>query len=203
MMTRAVALLLWLPVAAAAAGPSFDCAEATGQAQEAVCASPDLSALDRQLAARFDEALAVITTLGPAADAAEIELRTAQRGWIGGRDACWREEDLEACVRREYERRITTLIGQYLLEVPERIVTYRCDGAAEIVAYFFDTDPAGIRLEIGDRIDTGTYDADAGRYEASFGTWLQPTDEGARAQIVLGGIGDELDCRQQAETMGF
>ena len=83
--------------------PSFDCAEARSGAEQAVCASADLSALDRVLASVYARAAA--TPDAPAS------LAGVQRGWIKGRDDCWKAEDLGACVGRAYAERIAALVA--------------------------------------------------------------------------------------------
>ena len=45
-------------IAHAAPGPSFDCARVTSQVNRTICASPELSALDRQLADHYRVLLA-------------------------------------------------------------------------------------------------------------------------------------------------
>ena len=88
-------LLLW-PLAAWAQ-PSFDCAKAESSAEEAVCASPALSEMDVEVSRLFALALngPNITPDG------QDELRAYQRGWVKGRDECWKADDLATCLRAE------------------------------------------------------------------------------------------------------
>ncbi|MGR3805861.1 MliC family protein [Marinibacterium profundimaris] len=100
-------LLLW-PLAAWAQ-PSFDCAKAESSAEEAVCASPALSEMDVEVSRLFALALngPNITPDG------QDELRAYQRGWVKGRDECWKADDLGTCVRDEYAIRIDELRREY------------------------------------------------------------------------------------------
>ena len=103
-MTRtATGLVLLLWPFAALAEPSFDCTKAESSAEEAVCASDALAALDVEVSRLFGLALN-----GPnQADAAT--LKAYQRGWIKGRDDCWKADNLERCVRDSYALRIDEL----------------------------------------------------------------------------------------------
>lgn len=109
-------LALGFVVAAALAGPvlaatpSFDCAKAETSAEEAVCADAGLAALDREVARLYRLALN-----GPhmTAEGAR-QLKAMQRGWIKGRDECWKSDaGLKACVAAEYVWRIHDLRQGY------------------------------------------------------------------------------------------
>ncbi len=82
----------------ASMGPSFDCRKAASADEQAICASSDLAALDRQLADAYSAALA------SANDAAAI--RAAQRQWIADRQSCGSDG---ACLAASYDRRIAAL----------------------------------------------------------------------------------------------
>jgi uncharacterized protein len=128
--------------------PSFDCAGVAADSIEGlVCSDADLSALDRSLADTYATAMAKAT------DTASL-LRTEQRGWISGRDDCWKSDDEAACVRTEYERRIAELQATYRLVASTGPVFYACDGnvANEVVATFFETEPPTLIAERGDSV---------------------------------------------------
>ena len=73
---------------ARAAGPSFDCAKvAPGSVEALVCQDAALAAADRKLAQVFAQAQASAGNVHPPM------LRAEQRGWIKGRDECWKSED--------------------------------------------------------------------------------------------------------------
>src|SRR5512137_1696094 len=77
--------------------PSFDCAKASGRIEQLVCKDAGLASLDRKLADAYAKALKSWP-----ADVAK-EQRAIQRGWIKGRDECWKAGDLRACVENEYK----------------------------------------------------------------------------------------------------
>lgn len=168
-------VLLALP-AVAEEGPSFDCAKATSSAETLVCEDADLSALDRLVAARYSAALSAAESLGAGAQQAVDDLRAYQRGWIKGRDDCWKSDDLRACVEAAYLEREGELVAQWLLDEPTGTAFWTCDGnpANEVVTMFFDTTLPSLRFERGDTIDTGSLTpTDAGaRYDGSFGRFI-------------------------------
>lgn len=87
-------------------GPSFSCkGVAEGSMEQRVCNSPELSALDRQMSKTWSAALAK--------SGGDKNLKASQRGWIKGRDECWKETDHDACIKREYQQRIGELQKTY------------------------------------------------------------------------------------------
>ena len=152
------------PGAAGAAGPSFDCARAAAGSIEAqVCADEGLSALDRRLAQAYAAARKKATNEHPPV------LRAEQRGWIKGRNDCWKADDRRQCVETAYVRRIAELQARYRLVEATGPVFYACDGEMrnEVVATFFRTDPPTLIAERGDQVSL---------------MYLQPSGSGARYQ---------------------
>jgi uncharacterized protein YecT (DUF1311 family) len=168
-------LVVALP-ALADEGPSFDCAKAASDAEKLVCEDADLAALDRLVAARYAAALSVAEGLDAGAQQAVDDLRAYQRGWIKGRDDCWKSDDLRACVGAAYLLREGELVAQWLLEEPAGTAFWICGGdpANEVVTMFFDTTLPSLRFERGDTIDTGglTPTASGARYDGSFGRFI-------------------------------
>lgn len=164
-------------------GPSFDCGKAQSATEEIVCEDPELAALDRLVADRYGAALEAARQLSAGAQQAEDELRAYQRGWVKGRDDCWKADDLKDCVRSAYLRREAELVTQWMLEEPASITTWVCNGnpANEVVTYFYETTLPSVRFERGDTIDTGVLmPSSAGaRYEGSFGRSISITEEAA------------------------
>ena len=76
---------------ALAQGPAFSCDKvAAGSIEALICQDASLSALDRQLAALYAEA-----SKKAASDPYSL-LKAEQRGWLNGRDECWKSEDKTA-----------------------------------------------------------------------------------------------------------
>ena len=100
---RAIACY-WLGVSALyAAEPSFDCAKSNGEIEALICQDDSLAALDRELAQVYK------TALDNAPGEERATLKATQRGWIKGRNDCWKAADKKACTQTNYEQRITAL----------------------------------------------------------------------------------------------
>ena len=135
--------------AAANDGPSFDCSSVeTGSIEAMICNDAELAALDRALAAAYALAAAKATNEHPPV------LKAEQRGWIKGRDDCWKAEDERACIVDAYRLRTAELQARYRLVQPTGPVFYVCNGnpADQVVATFFATDPASAIAERGDQV---------------------------------------------------
>lgn len=156
-----------------AAEPAFDCAKAESSAEKLICSNDELAALDRDLANVYGEAVDAVRSLDAGADEALDELKTYQRGWVKGRDECWKSDDMLSCLRAIYQYRVAELTARYQLIKGQAPVFYTCNGKPEdeIVATFFPTDPPSARLERGDTTEvvvegpTGS----GARYEGNFG----------------------------------
>jgi uncharacterized protein len=172
--------------------PSFDCLKAATNAEELVCADAALAAIDRRLAKRFADAVDMVTSLDVGADEALETLRATQRGWIKGRDECWKADDLRACVETAYLMRENELVARWMLQEPASITFFVCDGnpANEIAAYFYDTELPSVRLEYGDSIDIGslTRTASGSRYDASYGRFIWIKGDEAAVSRVQGEV---------------
>jgi len=119
-------------------GPSFVCDKVKGGSVEAmICGEEVLAVLDRKLAGVYSAALEMAVT--QRAPLLEVE----QRGWIKGRNDCWKAADRRECVKANYERRIAELQARYRLVPDSGPVRFICDDnpANEVVATFFQTDP--------------------------------------------------------------
>lgn len=142
-----LAVALSVP-AMAAEKPSFDCGKVqAGSIEELVCQDEGLTKLDQQLAEVYAQA----------ADKAKNEqppmLKAMQRGWVKGRNECWKSEDKRACVESSYQTRIAELQAQYRLVEMIGPIFYTCDGnpANEVVVSYFKTEPATLIAERGDQ----------------------------------------------------
>lgn len=158
---------------AQAQGPAFDCAKAQGEVEALICKDAALGALDRKLDEVYKAALA------KARDDVPQVLRTEQRGWIKGRNECWKAKDgtyltaswqaknVRECVEANYRIRTSELQALMRLVPPKGPVFFACEGnpSNEVAATFFETDPPTARLERGDRTVTA---------------WLVPAGSGSK-----------------------
>jgi uncharacterized protein len=131
------------------ASPSFACDKIeAGSIEAMICGDEALSALDRKLSAVYAAASRKASNEHPPV------LKAEQRGWIKGRNECWKSADKRECVRYEYLRRIAELQALYRLVSYNGPIGFICDGnsADEIIATFFKTDPATLIAERGDSV---------------------------------------------------
>ena len=148
---------------ALAADPSFDCAKADGAIEELICRDNGLAALDRKLAEVY--AVARRKAVNEHPPVLEVE----QRGWIKGRNDCWKSDSLRSCTENVYTDRIAELQARYRL-VPEKgPFIYACDGnpGNEVVITFFKTEPPALIAERGDQVSL---------------MFLQPSGSGSKYQ---------------------
>ena len=108
----------------------------------------ELSNLDRKLTGVYSEASR------KAANEHPPTLKAEQRGWIKGRDDCWKSTDKRQCVGDSYTYRIAELQAKYRLVSATSPIVYACDGnrSNEVVATFFQTDPPTLIAEHGDSV---------------------------------------------------
>jgi uncharacterized protein len=140
----AVAVLL---IASPAMAASFDCSKAAAGSVEAlVCKTPALSAQDDQLAKVYKQAQAKAKNEKPPT------LKAEQRGWLKGRDECWKADDKNQCVADQYQRRIAELQARYQLVPGKGPVHFVCDkqAAKEVIVTFYATEPPTLIAELGD-----------------------------------------------------
>jgi uncharacterized protein len=201
-MMTCLAILTGVVVAvpAWAQGPAFDCAKAEGEVEELICQDEALAALDRKLDEVYEAALAKATNEVPPV------LKAEQRGWIKGRNECWKAKDADNpafltaswqatsvhdCVEGQYRLRISELQALYRLVPPRGPVLYTCEGnpANEVVADFFETDPPTAYVERGDR---------------SVIAWLVPSGSGSKYEgqnLEFWTKGDEATVTWLDESM--
>lgn len=173
--------------------PSFDCERAAAGGSEAlICETPELAALDRELAAWYAEALATVP-------AEEIDtLRARQRGWIKGRNESWKANDPVDYLRSAYRTRIVELgiqAGRYRAPMPAQFDCSAPD-LERLIVLAYDTDPpAAVFTMIPDHgrwIATGTATADRRHYNTG-GLDFEETASGA----VLTFAGKVTSCTRR------
>lgn len=112
-----------------------------------ICADDDLAKLDRKLAEVYAAASKKAVNEHPPV------LKAEQRGWVKGRNECWKSDDKRGCVEESYRMRIAELQAKYRLVSANGPVPYICDGnpANEVVATYFQTNPLTLIAERGDQ----------------------------------------------------
>ena len=95
-----------LTVSSYANQPSFDCSKVKKDSSEGIiCSSDTLMDLDKEIAAVYKRALAKSSK--------DDILKAGQRGWIKGRNDCWKAKDEKKCMIDQYTLRIQELKEKY------------------------------------------------------------------------------------------
>ena len=191
-------LIAFVTPLAAQDGPAFDCARASSSVEEAICADPDLAAADRKLADIYAAALTAAEGIDEDSDDAVAKLKATQRGWIKGRDECWKAEVSSNCIADAYARRIGELVAFWMLEEPQRVDRYTCNGNPADEVWVMVFTPQSIRVEWGDRVEPMTLSpsGSGALYDGAFGLRFWMKGEEA---LFTRQDGDEVNCRLEAE----
>ncbi|WP_312318075.1 MliC family protein [Stenotrophomonas sp.] len=130
------------PAQAPAQGPSFDCNQASSDAETQVCNDAELSALDRRLAELYKAAQT---------SPDELDIAAEQRGWIKGRDACWQAVDARRCLVESYQTRIVELQIATTPGPAPAPVNFVCEGSDKplAVTYYNEIEPNAALIRLG------------------------------------------------------
>lgn len=180
-------------LAAGAASPSFDCRRVKdGSIEKLICGDEELAKLDRKLAEVYGAATKKAVNEHPPV------LQAEQRGWIKGRNECWKSDDKRGCVKDEYQRRIAELQAKYRLVSFNGPVSYFCGGspANEVIATFFQTEPPTLIAEHGDRVSLMYLQksASGAKYQGRNETLWEHQGE---AMITWGYGSEEMKCKKR------
>lgn len=192
--TMACAGLSALAVASsaiAADGPSFKCsAKMSGAVEDIICKSPELGVLDRTLATAYGTAL-------QEAGASANTLKGEQRGWIKGRDECWKSDDKTACISDSYRQRIVEVQSAYGLVASTGPVTFDCGSNGIINTTFFQTDPPSLILIYKEQrsLMTAVQSGSGSRYQGPNESFWEHQGE---ARVTWGYGADEMICKKQS-----
>lgn len=181
-VTALLGVTLLASPAFAQSGPAFDCSKAEHEIETLICQDEELAAKDRKLAEVYAAAIKVMEGVDSGGPEAIKELKTYQRGWIGGRNECWKAEDKRQCTIDIYDRRIAQIQAKYFLIDGSEPVYYNCSDNSQIVVTFIPSEPPSIRMERGDSTEVGVqvpWDSGS-RYEADFGVFLWTNGDNAQ-----------------------
>lgn len=177
--------------------PTFDCQQAKGEVETLICSDPKLINLDHQLADTYQQVLAKASSLNAQPDEAVKNLKAIQRGWIKGRNECWKElEEKKSCVQTQYERRIAYLQTQWVFVPPSKTVRFECESKTEefFAAFFVTQTIPGVAVEYGDHreIFVASPAASGAKYTGDSGRslWIK----GDKATLVWKPTQPEKSC---------
>lgn len=140
-------LIAYTITSVAAEGPSFDCkSKELSSAEKLICTDSELATMDRDLAEVFTHAKALDKKV------VKGSLPAEQRGWIKGRDDCWKASDLKGCIKAEYLRRTAELQAKYRILSPVTVTSYTCENnpSHQLIVSHFATKQPSIAVEHGD-----------------------------------------------------
>jgi uncharacterized protein len=188
----ALTFLMLTTGSALAASPAFDCSKAgAGSIEALICNNDELAKLDRTLADVYASALKKAANEHPPV------LKAEQRGWIKGRNECWKSDDKPSCVADAYNRRIAELQARYRLVPGRGPFEFACDvsQANRIVATFFPTDPPTLIAERGDSVSLMYLapSASGARYQGRNESFWEHQGE---ARVTWGHGAPEMRCKK-------
>lgn len=176
---------------AVAAKPAFDCKKvAEGSIEELVCRDEELASLDRKLATVYQQASKKASNEHPPV------LKAEQRGWIKGRNDCWKNQDNRQCVKDAYLQRISELQSRYALVAATGPMVFVCNANPldQVTVTFFQSDLATLIAERGDSVSLMYQQPSASgtRYQGRNETFWEHQGE---AVITWGYDAPEMHCR--------
>ena len=178
-----------------AANPSFDCANATGTIEKMICNDEQLAAPDRRLAEVYAAARQKAFNEHPPV------LKAEQRGWIKGRNDCWKSASRRKCVDQSYRRRIAELQARYRLVPANGPIWYSCEGDPrnEVVVTFFKTDPPTLEAERADQVSLMYLEpsASGSKYQGRNESFWEHQGE---ATIVWGYGSPQMRCSKRSSA---
>lgn len=163
--------------------PVIDCKAASGAVEKLICSDPSLSALDQKMAQIYQAAVAKGTD--PA------WLKATQRGWIKGRNECWKSSDLAACTRHNYQLRIAELQVKYQLSQPLAPIEYRCHGRPDpvTVTFYNETKPKAANITLDSSSEANSTYSNSTHSNSQVVSFIQPSGSGFR----YGGVNTQYD----------
>lgn len=178
--------------------PSFDCSKApTGSVEALICNNSSLIDLDNQLTDVYTQAKAKVETRNMST------FKAMQRGWIKGRDDCWKSNDKRLCIKESYTHRISELQAQYRLVPHLPAIRYSCNNnpANEFIVTFFETTPETVYVERGDSVSImhKVDNTDGNVFQGRNETFTQNENQGDLNQgtFVWGYQAPEITCNSK------
>jgi uncharacterized protein len=157
-----------------------------------ICNDDELSALDRKLAGVYAEATKKAMTEHPPV------LKAEQRGWVKGRNDCWKSQSPRRCIESAYRFRIAELQARYRLVQANGPFWYFCNENPrdEVVVNYFQTRPPTLIAERGDQVSlmylqpSGSGSKYQGRNESFW-------EHHGEATVVWGHGNPEMRCKKR------
>lgn len=182
---------------AVASNPSFSCSDIRpGSIEEVICQDDRLSELDNTLAKVYRKARELVKGASPSF------LQAEQRGWIKGRDECWKDVNQHSCIEDQYLRRIAELQARFQLVQSVGPIRYFCEGDLrnEIMVTFFSTRPLTLIAERGDSVSI-MYRQPAEEGVRYRGRNEMFDEDGPKATVTWGYGAEPMICQQDEKAI--
>lgn len=174
--------------------PSFDCSKASSQVESLICDDAALMLLDRNMHQTYQEALESAKSLDVGSVMALNTLKAYQRGWIKGRNDCWKATDVAGCVKDNYQNRISELQAKWMLVPAQKTAIYLCADNAEVFITFYSSMLPSASVEIGDQRQIYISRGSNIHYEGNFGQFFEVTNRDLT--ILWSSSSPPLSCTQ-------
>lgn len=154
--------------------PSFDCSKASGQVENLICKETTLMLLDRNMDQTYQQAVTRIKSLDVGSEPELKTLKAYQRGWIKGRNDCWKARDIARCVKANYQNRISKLQAKWMLLPSENAVNFFCTDNSDVFITFYASLLPSASVERGDQRQIYVSDGDnENYYSGDFGRYFE------------------------------
>lgn len=133
------------------AAPAWCLPAPHSSAEQMICSQPHFWPQDVLLTQVYQQAS---EQASQSSDGALLRnLKAEQRGWIKGRNDCWKAEDPGNCIASAYRLRTAELQARYRLVAANQPNYFYCGGdrANEMVITYFQTEPPSLIAERGDQ----------------------------------------------------
>ncbi|MBS0287698.1 MAG: DUF1311 domain-containing protein [Proteobacteria bacterium] len=162
--------------------PTYNCAKVKSEIETLICNYQELIDLDYFLTKVYEQALTKASKIDDHPKQAVQELKATQRGWVKGRNDCWKEMGAKyQCVKSNYEQRIAYLQVKWALIPSESVNRYFCQSnRGEFTVSLFLTQPIkGAAVEYGDKtkIFLQIDNKDRSRFDGEFGSYFELRDK--------------------------
>ena len=183
----------------APSSPVFNCDGVKPMVEQMICKDMDLMIFDHTLNNVYKSSLEAVSKLTSKKDkkAAKSRLVAIQRGWIKGRNDCWKEQEkAQSCVTLSYLQRIVTLQAEWgLVRENKQIIRFVCenDDRNEFYATYLNLILPVVIVERGDSRDVFIENIASQKTEAN--------DNKINGRYFSGTFGNQLTFFETAATL--
>lgn len=185
--------------------PSYNCRSAVHQVEKLICSDPALMTLDNQMAIVYESALQKAASIDDDSQAAINTLKAMQRGWVKGRNDCWKlKKEMKKCISHSYSHRITYLQTKWSLMKPIQIENFSCGEQSEkVLVELYSTGllpSAAIKYHNKRNVFISLQPKSSStRYEGDFGSFFELNDK--NAVLLWNQSQPKIICKYQSSDL--